>query len=146
MPESVREQIKQNIMSAVGGITVANGYDIEVKTVDQDLKHWEEMPVTMMPYLCVVSGDEEYPYVTERTIRTKMFPVIWGEIRYTKDLDMYMNRLIHAVRKAILADKKRGGLATITYIRRILTDEGVFAPFCVLRFELEIEYHQPGVM
>lgn len=142
---NVRESIKQNLLAALRGMLVPGAFDATAKTVTQRLRHWEEIPSVEMPYLCVSSGDEEYPYVTERTIRTRMFPIIWAIIKETDELDTELNKLIHSVRKAILADKKRSDLATITYIRRTLTDEGVFWPFAVARFELEIEYHQDDV-
>lgn len=145
MATSVREQIKQNLLTTLRGILVPGAFDITAKTVSQKLRHWDEIPSVEMPYLCVVSGDEEYPYVTERTIRTRMFPIIWAILKETDELDTELNALIHAVRQAVLVDKKRNDLATITYIRRTLTDEGVFWPFAVARFELEIEYYQDDV-
>lgn len=142
---SVREDIKQDLLTTLRGMLVPGAFDVTAKTVTTKLRHWSEIPSAEMPYLCLSSGDEDYPYVTERTIRTRMYPIIWAIMKEMEDLDTKQNALIHAVRQAVLADKKRSTLATITYIRRTLTDEGVFDPFAVARFELEIEYYQDGV-
>lgn len=141
-----RNLINQEIMANLLNITEENGYEVTVKRVDDDLKHWEEVPPDEFPCLFVVSGDESYSYVANNVILSVTKPLIIGYVKEEIHVNAALDRLIFAVRKMILgANKTQGGNACVTYIDSVTTDRATLIPWGVFNMSLRVEYRESTI-
>lgn len=143
---SIRQQIKENIITTLGGIKVADDYELDVTKVTEDLSEYNRVDSLNMPWLCVVSGTQEYPYATMQQIEVEMHPRIFGVVRAADGkVDTELNKLIYDVERILLVDKTRGGLATMTYLEGLDIGYELEKNIGFMEMELRILYRDTAV-
>lgn len=139
-----RELIKENIMTELAKIKKSAGYLTDVQVVTDDLKLPDEIEAPNFPWLGFTSADEDYPYATNRDIECVTKPIIIGYVRGEgkESIDKELNRLIYDVRRCLLADKRRGENAYMTWINGVITDKGTFGTYAAFEMSLTINYRE----
>jgi hypothetical protein len=128
--ESKRWQIIENIVSELRDIRRANGFfsDVSRDSVTTDLKDLETILDQELPYLQITIPDE-----TDNTVlmpqkdEGDLVFFIEGAVGQTQDdapLGQILERTIRDVRKKILEDKSRGGIAKSSRVIRVESDSG----------------------
>jgi len=145
-----RELIKLDIMSDLEGITTANGYPIQVKTVTDDFKSWQTTNIQDFPVLTVITGDEQWEYALNNRIQSRLDPAVIGYIHEKavlnnhRSLDHALNDLIFSVRKCLLnSAKNRNTNAIMTYIRDV--NVMIAPPFAVMEMSVSVQYRETDV-
>lgn len=118
MPNTVRENIFQNIKSALSLISVANGFDNNIASVQQ----WDVNGNALgsVPVIIINSGPEDgtdnaYPLTT---CSLKIFLTLWTRIDEgsVNAPDTVLNSLLGDIKKKLKEDIARGGNAVDTSI------------------------------
>lgn len=113
MANSVRQQILDRMVTALGAITVRGGYHTDVKKVFTDIEALEEIPKSKVPCLFVLGGDEmRAPMTWGGTVARSLFSVLVGGVVFsvTGVIDTAIEDLILDSNKAVLNDATLGAL------------------------------------
>jgi hypothetical protein len=145
---SIAELIQQNLVATLQGITVANGFELDVYEVTRVIRDIEdeilnEIPRSKTPLHQVARGEESYePAGTGQLVRASLSVVDWLLV-YHEDLE----RAIRDTKIAVWADRRRGThptsgarLALDTRLLSIETAEQIFHPYELVRIEWGIDY------
>ena len=148
MTLTVRENIFLNIESTLEAVTLANGYDNTIVSVQR----WrlDGNPLLQVPCVVISAGAEEKdprpnPFMT---CRLTVFIDIWArqDASDPQPTDAILNSLIGDIEKAIYQDVTRGGYAKDTNIKSFVpfqTKSG--QPMAGMIGEIEIIYqHKQG--
>ncbi len=146
MSDSVRESILKNIKTTLDGITVANGYNNNVASVQR----WKKQGNSLRQVPCVIvnAGPEEKELVPNPlfTCRLSVYLDVWvtQDDTDTTDTDTLLNSLLGDVEKVLMVDYTRGGYARDTTIKGNAPFETIEGePFAGITIEVEILYrHQ----
>jgi hypothetical protein len=139
---TIRHQILDNVVTTLKKILVARGYALNVVSVSREVEHWED--VSRFPALFVIADDEQ-PTLTDVTtlIQSDWTVGILGYVKHAKKLSDELEKIIGDVRKAILVDETRGGLAEWTTIKEIRVISTWLKPIGIFEMDLGIQYrHQ----
>ncbi len=143
MSDSIRELIRENIKTALGQITTANGYNNTLANV----QGWKQRGNTIQDVPCAIVSlgrEEKDPHPNpQATARLTVFIDIWArqDDDDETDTDEVLDSLLLDVEKAVMADHTRGGYAEDTNTRGITPFETIEGqPQCGLMLELEILY------
>ncbi len=147
MPNTVRENIFQNIKSALSLISVANGFDNNIASVQQ----WDVNGNTLasVPTIIVNSGPEDgsdnaYPLTT---CSLKVFLTLWTRIDEGSPSapDTVLNSLLGDIKKKLKEDITRGGNAVdtaVTSVEPFDTIEGQGEVGLVITLEVKYRHAQ----
>ena len=139
----VRERILQDIETALGQISTANGFGNDVKSVQRWMQHGNSLYDT--PCIIVAAGPEEQ--------QSGPFPLVSCDLSVeltlwyrqpeddTTPTDSYLNSLLQDIIRALYADYTRGGLAQDTEIVSVLPFESIEGqPYAGLIIEVQVKY------
>ena len=147
MPNTIRENIFQNVKSALSLISVANGFDNNIASVQQ----WDVNGNTLasVPTIIVNSGPEDgsdnaYPLTT---CSLKIFLTLWTRIDEGSGSapDTVLNSLLGDIKRKLKEDITRGGNAvdtTITSVEPFDTIEGQGEVGLVITAEVKYRHAQ----
>ena len=144
-----RTNILENLVTSIQGINQNGGYyyNIEQDSVSKILKMIQAITSSDLPMLFVSDGEETMIYEMGSRVANHFNVIVRGIIEDAYDPSAEMNKLISDVKKAILADLKRGEdtngdpNASNTKILRISTDQGLASPRAIFEMEIEVLYH-----
>ncbi len=114
--KSVRERILEHVVTTLQNITLANGYHVDMGSVQRyDTKGFraKSMPA------CVIQAGEQEPKDGPTPMTTKEM-VVWVHALIRRDedsattVDEDLEVLLLDVETAMMQDRTRGGLATLT--------------------------------
>lgn len=144
MGDTVREKIMQNVKTTLEGISIANGYNNDIASVQR----WDQAsnPLIEVPCIMIRGGLEEKEPAPNplTTCRLMIFIDVW--IRHDKDADPRSTDAILCshlgdVEKALMVDIKRGGYAVDTILQRNVPFENIEGePYAGIVMEVEIHY------
>lgn len=147
MPNTVRENIFQNVKSALSLISVANGFDNNIASVQQ----WDVNgnSLASVPTIIINSGPEDgndnaYPLTT---CALKIFLTLWTRIDEgsSSSPDTVLNSLLGDIKKKLKEDITRGGNAVdtaITSVEPFDTIEGQGEVGLVITVEVKYRHAQ----
>ncbi len=143
MSTSRRESILAAIKTALALITIENGYNNDLASVQR----WQQKGNSLQAVPCAIisAGREEkepHPF-PQSTAKLTVFIDLWTrqDDDDTSDTDTVLDSLLLDIEKAIAANYTWGGYAENTSIRAITPFETVDgAPHCGLMIELEVLY------
>ncbi len=147
MPNTVRENIFQDIKSALSLISVSNGFDNNIASVQQ----WDVNGnnLVSVPVIIVNSGPEDgsdnaYPLTT---CSLKVFLTLWTRIDEGSSSapDTVLNSLLGDIKKKLKEDIARGGNAvdtSITAVEPFDTIEGQGEVGLVITVEVKYRHAQ----
>lgn len=146
MADSIRQQIRAEIITLLKGITIANGFNFDVGEVSRKLKGYMSVKPTDFPALYVINTNERKTDGDVDDLINNMVVQVIGYVKDHKDTTDEIDKLAADVEKAICADPKRelGGIKGIVNVvpSEIKTDEGTLTPYGVMQFNFEVTYHQ----
>jgi len=114
---SYRENIINDIVSALTNIKIVNGYNNDIAVVTREIEQFEHFDIsTEYPVAIVVGGpeskvgkDASYFY-----LESDLNITIRGAVYALTDLETALNNFLEDVEKALCADDTRGGNAAFT--------------------------------
>lgn len=114
-----RELILENLRTTAQGITVANGFGTDVRTVSRDLKPIEAMNRSEFPVIFIFGGPEAQVADTTDMDLADMEVRVEAWVLADKNLGTALNALIGDVFKAFRVDCSRGQQAGDTFMESI---------------------------
>ncbi len=144
MADTIREKILENIKTILEGISIANGYNNDIASVQR----WKQAGNSLIQVPCIIvnAGPEEKEQRPGLMSSCKFscFVDVW--IRHDENdnpgsTDKILNSLLGDIEKALMVDYQRNGNAVNTRILRNLsfeTTEG--QPYAGLIIDIEVEY------
>lgn len=126
MSTPARQAILDNIETTLQSITVANGYDVTVDTVEREVKEWDSVGAGSLPWLGFMPEAERLEYQPGGVMRVTLPVAVVGHVNATTASDRCdkLSDLIDATVAALSADTTRGANATMTTVLDVATDEG----------------------
>lgn len=145
---TVRENILENLKTALSGVTAANGYANDIQSVQR----WRQQGNSLASVPCAVinAGPEEKdpvpnPYMT---CRLTVYIDVWTrqDDSDPQSTDTLLNSLLGDIEKAVMLDITRGGYAKDTNIKSNTLFETLEGqPYSGIVMEIEIVYqHKQG--
>lgn len=145
MADTIREKILANIKTTLETITVANGYNKTIASVQR----WKQSGNALKTVPCIIigAGHEEYEdrpgFIT--SCKFSVMLDLWIRHNETVDnmsTDALLNIYLGDIKKALMVDHHRGGYAAATRIQTTVAFEGFEegAPNAGLIVGVEIEY------
>jgi len=151
MANSIRHQIMDAVIAALKGITVDNGYQTNVVTVSEELKHWEEMAFTDFPACFPIDADEVKEQSAITRMQSRLTVIVTSMVHDHKtaphrgnaneSMRLARTNLLRDVEKALMNDTTLAGLDVFTTPRRVVTDKGNIPNYSIFDQEFEILYH-----
>jgi len=114
MAASVRETILLSLAAQLATITTANGYDINVKTVERARRVFEPGD---LPAVGIFDGEE--PSISQYNMNTNemVVAVDLHSDALTENRSIHVNKMLASLKKAILSgDTEHGGYASRTTV------------------------------
>ncbi len=143
MSTSIRESILENIKTTLQEITIANGYNNTLVSVER----WKQRGnnIRLVPCVVVNAGPEEKQPRPNPQVTSKLSVFLDVYMRQddtdTTNSDTVINSLALDIEKALMIDYTRGGYAEETNIINIVPFESLEGqPIFGIIFELEIIY------
>lgn len=146
--KTVRERIIENIVSTLQGITVANGYHVDIVSVQRQEPGGAVRKST--PFILVQEGGEEAKD-GPNPMSTKMLDIVVTAVTsrdedYSAPLDETLNVLRGDVETALMQDRTRGNLAVLTSPVGSMPAEyhdkgGVASPGVAILFSVTYRHH-----
>lgn len=145
---SLRELILDNVVTTLEGISVANGYELDVAEVTRVIRDIEdeiinELALSATPIHQIASGVEEPEPAGSGGLMRSTFSVVDWLIVASDTLE----QAIKDTKVAMWADRRRGThpstgarLALDTRFVAIETAEGIYYPYELARIEWAIDY------
>ena len=121
-----RKLILDDYITALSGITIANGYKTTVVTVERVIKSWEGSKPGEKPSIGILPQREDITHEPSQQMRVDMTVVLVCHVIGTSAADRYtkLNDLLDDVIVALNFDTSRNGQAVSTTIVSVETDEG----------------------
>lgn len=145
MTDTIRELIQQNIDAVLKTITIANGYNNTVVSVQR----WEQNGNSLLLAPCIIQvpNPEEktegpHPYSTCRLPIDIYIFVRHDKTEDSRATDAILNSLLGDIEKALKIDSTRGGNAENTIIKNnsfIVNEQG--EPISGIIVEIEVVYY-----
>lgn len=136
---TIRDQILDNIVTTLKGITVAQGYQSDMGHVHREVEIVSD--VKRFPACFPIASDE----TPQQSDTDALMNAEWqiGLLLYVKErtnLSKECEKVVGDVRKAILTDETRGGLAIWTTIDKIRNISTWLKPIGIYEFDMTIQY------
>lgn len=140
---SIRERILENLKAKFLTITVANGYNLDVRTVERDLRNPSE--VNKHPAIFLTGGEELPLHLSFQKLRNEFKPTVVGYAHAVgaEAAATQAEKLIQDIKTAFFSDIRRGGLAETSLLTAIRIDRGVLPPLAAVELDLQIFYRNP---
>jgi hypothetical protein len=140
---TIRENILANIKTTLDTITIANGYDNDIASVQRWMQRGNSL--RLIPCIIITAGQEDKvpepnPMMTCH-LTVFLFIYLRQEETDVNPTDQLINSVIGDVEKALVIDNTRGGNARNTNIRSVMpfeTSEGQVNVGAVI--ELDVNY------
>ena len=142
--DTIREKIMANIETAITAITIANGYNRTIESVQR----WKQSGNTFSNVPCVIIGAgaevfEDRPgFLTSCKLPVMLdLWIVHDENVDVISTDALLNIFLGDIKKALMTDYTRGGYAVTTRIQNAIpfeTTEG--QPYAGMIITTEIEY------
>ncbi len=138
--DPIDEQILQKIEARLKAIVAGAAYFYTPMDVGRDWKNWDE--ARGFPCYGVIEGRRARPIDTFTKIDAQLTVIIIGWVKHDSERRIHLNRAIADVVRAVYTDESWGGLALITKVTEIVTDEAavVAKPHAYFELTLAIEY------
>lgn len=114
---SVREQIADQIVTVLSGISTTNGYQTDVKAVSR--RPLIDSDIDQFPTLIVLFPQETKERRATNLYRCELRFTIGGWVNDNTDVPQEANALISDIEKALISDQTLGGLVDTTEIEMI---------------------------
>ncbi len=142
---SKREQLLDNLVTALAAMTTGGGYNFTVGEAKLGLKHFEQTPPDLFPAAYVAGADEDRENSTNRGFKSDLRVSIVGYVRVpdaadTEQLERDVSKFLEDVTKAVLADPTRGGTSTFTEVVQIKADKGAWVPYAGFEMTVRCDY------
>lgn len=150
---SKRESLLEYLKTLLAGITVANGYNNTVVTVERGGRGIRDLSEDKMPALFIVMPHEKRQNRTQVHYSGDLQVQIVGYVGNTKGdfngtgtgVQLDLDKFISDVTKAIETDRSQGQRVYATEITDVLTDEGDLAPNAGMVMTVVFSYVTEGV-
>jgi len=121
-----RKLILDDYITALSGITIANGYKTNVVTVERVIKSWEGSKPGEKPSIGILPQREDITHEPSKQMRVNMTVLVVCHVTGTTIADRYtkLNDLLDDVITALNFDTSRNGYAVSTTVIAVETDEG----------------------
>jgi len=138
--DPIDEQILAKIATRLKMLDAGVTYFYTPGEVARDWKNWDE--VTTFPFYGVIEGRRARPIDTYTTVTAELTVTIVGWVKHDQERRTVLNRAIADVIRAVYTDESWGGLALITKVAEIVTDEAavVAKPHAYFELTLAIDY------
>lgn len=142
--EPIREQILAAVKSRLAGITAGATYWFTPGDVVRDWKNYDEAEELAKdrPVYGVIEGVERRPSTTYTQVKAVLTVIVIGWVMDEENRRVAVNRAIADVIRALYQDEEWSGLALVTRVTEIATDEAavVARPHAYFELTAEIEY------
>lgn len=143
MADSIREKIMADLLTTFGTISVANGYENNIESVQRYEQNDQNLQAT--PAIIIVEGvesseDSPDPLTTNVLIVEGMVYTSHDRLASISTGE-FLNKFVQDIKKAIKVDNTRGGNAVDSMVKSsepFETDED--QPFVGIIFEIEVIY------
>jgi hypothetical protein len=134
------EQILAKVAARLSGFVAGDTYFYTPGEVGRDWKNWDE--VKSFPFYGVIEGRRARTIDTFTKIEAQLSVIIMGWVKHDANRRVVLNRAIADVIRAVYTDETWGGLALITDVPEIATDEAavVAKPHAYFELTLRIDY------
>lgn len=138
--DPIDEQILAKIDARLKALVAGATYFYTPGDVARDWKNWDE--VKGFPFYGVIEGRRARPIDTFTMVTARLAVTIVGWVKSDAQRRIVLNRAIADVVRACYADESWDGLALITTVTEIVTDEAavVAKPHAYFEVTLQIEY------
>lgn len=141
---AIRENIIDNIVTTLGTITVANGYNNDIVTVTREPNDWTTLNPGKCPAAMVLwSYDErergETP-MSGQHLLSELHVVMRGVVYAKSGIEEALNAFEEDIEKAMCVDDSRGGYAEYTIPARTTVFASTDAYYIEFEFEFVIVY------
>jgi len=146
MANSIRHQIMDAIISALQGITVADGYQSNVKYVSEEFPGYEAISKSKLPACFPIDTDEEKSWesleaTSTQDMRAELTVIVTSVVFNAQDnTRLQRTNLLRDVEKAIVNDSTLYGLTHEIEAQGVVTDQGVIPNFSIFDQEFLITY------
>jgi hypothetical protein len=142
---SILDEIIDNLKATCEGITIANGYNQNVKLVKTgNFQLPDQFRASELPAIQIIddeSAKEEYDVDSTKAILSIIVEGIIRRSSRSQDVQEDRRKLQRDIEKALMVDESRGGYAVFTKARGIRTDKGTVEPFSICEMDFIIEYY-----
>jgi hypothetical protein len=145
MADSIRQQIRSKVITLLGNIKTANGYNFTVRKISRQLKGFDDLSPSVLPALFVLNADEKKEDYDVDDLHSQLQVLIIGYVHSALDPTDELDKLIADIEKAICVNRFLGddSFRVINTIPSdIKTDKGTLLPFGVVEFTFIIKYVQ----
>lgn len=138
--DPIDEQILDKIATRLKALVAGTLYFYTPGEVARDWKNWDE--ITSFPFYGVIEGRRARPIDTYTKIDAELTVTIVGWVKHEAQRRTVLNRAVADVIRAVYVDESWDGLALITKVTEIVTDEAavVAKPHAYCEITLQIEY------
>jgi len=142
---SIRERILENLKTTFQGITVLNGYNLDVGFVSRDLIHPNQLTDSQIPAIFITATRAVPAHMSYTKLRTVLMPTITCYVSAASNATAAttLEKLFQDIRKVIYVDIRRAGLAESTLAGETRVDKGTLPPMAGGEIDLEISYRHP---
>ena len=146
MANSVRHQIMDAIIAALQGITVAGGYQSNVKYVSEEFQGYEEISKSKLPACFPIDTDENKSWETleatsTQDMRAELTVIVTSVIfNAQNNTRLARTNLLRDVEKAIVNDSTLFALTFEIEAQGVVTDKGIIPNFSIFDQEFLITY------
>ena len=141
---ATRETILNHVVTTLVAITVAGGYNNDIRFVTRESVQWERFNRQDYPLVIVAWTFEtpEIPGATHQSVVMDLTVTIRCVVYATADLETELNKFLDDVEKALCADGTRGGSAwsTLPDAKEVLMTENEAIIVCDFDFIVRYEY------
>jgi hypothetical protein len=138
--DPIDEQILAQIQARLQAMVSGDLYFYSPGEVSRDWSNWDE--VKSFPFYGVIEGRRTRSIDTYTTVTATLTVTIVGWVRHETERRIALNRAVADVIRAVYQDESWSGLALITAVTEIVTDEAAVAakPYAYFELTLAIDY------
>jgi len=140
-----REDLFTAIVAELNGITIANGYNTDIKTVDdEELKSPDDLNSEDFPAAYIIDTDERKDNADVGNVQATLEFIIVGYARHAETPQAKRRLFQQDVERAVTADRYHGKDYVVdTMVTDIKTDKGLLTPFSIFDMTITITYWHP---
>ncbi len=150
---SKREALLEYLKTLIAGVTVANGYNVTIQTIERGIRNPREMADVQLPAVFITMTHEKRVRITANQFRSDLQVILVGYVKSTKGdlngtatgIELDLDRMIEDLTKAIEADPLQGLRVYNTEITDIVTDDGDLTPTAGAVMSVVFSYASEGV-
>ena len=141
---SIRKQIIDNIASELNKITIAHGYNQDIKYVEKNkLLPPDQLTLDQFPAAFIIAAKENKKHADVDAVESDFEVIVEGVIKSnadTDDMQQLSTNLINDIEKCLMVDETRGGIAIDTHCFQVVTDYQIFIGYSVFDLHFNINY------